>query len=506
MSNLNNLKYRFFRPALTDTPFLLLVWLIFTFPEFMVQISKGNYYASILYVFLYFGLAYLSVLVIDWNQKLAKWLKPIFFFFLSIITIANIYCLYTYRTRLTYNFIEIIGGTNADEAKEYFQMYLNWSQYLLLAFAFIFCWILYIFVNRIKTLRIPNAFIISLIICSIISFFINPTLKQEFVTWSFNFEDIVDLRKYSSNPKIKQEIDTLPQYVVVIIGESHAKSHSSLYGYEKKTNPLLEQKTLEGNLLVFNNVESPKTNTSGAFKYILNTHTLKSPKEEKWYKSINLVDVLKEAGYKTYWLSNQAQKGLYNNLSSSSALLCDSAVFIREYWNDKKYDADLSEIKTETDEKQVSVFYHLMGQHIMFNERYPSNFEFFIPEDYSDISTDYSKRLNLASYDNATLYNDYTINKIIDKYKDKDAIIYYFSDHGLDVYASDYNYCGHAMDTENSQKIGRQIPFLVYFSPLYLQRRPERVDKIKSKVERNFTTDEFIYEVLEGVGLQLMEK
>lgn len=490
-------------PGKEDFPFLLLVWVLLAFPEFTVQIAKGNYFNSILYLFLYFGVAYALIFFIDLSGKLKSFLRPFFFTILSVFTIANIYCLYTYRTRLTYNFIEILAATNLEETKEYMTMYIDWHQYILMAISLIICLIFYVLSTHLKGKLQINPYITTVIlVCSVISVFINKTLKDEFVTWNFNFEDVADLRKYSTDPQIIQIIDTLPENIVVIIGESHSKSHSSLYGYDKETNPLLSKYKESGNLIVFENVESPAINTSNSFKYILNTYRKDSPKEDKWYKSTNMLEVLKKAGYRTYWLSNQAQKGLYNNLSSAPAMLCDTAIFIREFSHDKKYDAELADISPDDIKTKKAVIYHLMGQHILFNERYPSEFNRFSPQEYKENGLKETQKKNLAQYDNANLYNDHTINSIIKKYSESDAIVFYFPDHGLDVYKTDPEYCGHALPNSESIKEGVKIPFLIYLSDKYKNRHPELAKRISSSSHKEFCTDKFIYCLMDGIGLR----
>ena len=503
----NDILKKLLYPIEKDLVFLFLVWGLLAFPEFVVQIAKGNYYYSVLYLFLYFGLSYLIVFIADFSRLSSKILKPAFFLVLSVLTVVNIYCLYTYRTRLTYNFLEIIAATNPEETKEYLTMYIGPVQYVMIFLGFAICWVLFWMSCKLKNrFKLNPYFAGVLFVCSVVSYFINPTLKEEFVTWNFKFEDVADLSKYPTHPKLQQVADTLPEFVVVIIGESHAKSHNSLYGYTKDTNPYLRTLKDSNELIVFNNVVSPATNTSNSFKYILNTFQKKSDNEVPWYKTTNLIEVLKASGYHTSWFSNQAERGLYNNLSSGPARLCDTSVFIREFSNDKKYDAQLAEIELDPGmiKERNAVFYHLMGQHILFNERYPSDFEYFKESDYP-LTKDLIKRTHLAQYDNATRYNDYTINKIIEKYRDRDAIIFYFPDHGLDVYESSSDYCGHALETASSQKVGVQIPFYVYLTKEYKRLRPEIASRIEASVSNPYSTDKFIFTVMDGAGLKFKD-
>lgn len=506
MNKINNLSEfiggRLLYPVRKDLPFLILTWGMLSFPEFLIQIAKGNYFYSILYLFMYSGVAYLFLFMVDFNRKISLFLKPLFFLILTIYTGLNLYCIYRYHCRLNYNIIEILGATNTGEISEYLQMYVDWKYFVGALGYLIACGCLYWFTNYFLKLTVRSGAMSLLIILglSILSVFINPSLKNEFEVWNFKLEDVADLRKYPTYPDLHYSKDVLPENIIIILGESHAPGHSSIYGYEKPTNPRLEERRDSGNLIVFNNVLSPATNTSNSFKYILNTKLLNADDKTPWYKTTHLIEVLKKAGYETYWFSNQARSGLFNNLASAPADLCDEAIFIREFWNDKKYDGELAALPVEESGKNKAIFFHLMGQHVLFNERYPEGFGKFTPSDYLSLQDMRQKEI-MAAYDNATLYNDLVIDSIIGKYEDKDAVIFYFSDHGLDIYETDQEYCGHALSTPESEKIGREIPFIVYMSPKFCEKRPEISNRIRNNTCRSYVTDKFIYSVMDVAGV-----
>ena len=47
---------------------------------------------------------------------------------------------------------------------------------------------------------------------------------------------------------------------------------------------------------------------------------------------------------------------------------------------------------------------------------------------------DKNKKWAIATYDNATLYNDAVMGHIFDLYRNKNAVVVYFSDHGEEIY------------------------------------------------------------------------
>lgn len=75
---------------------------------------------------------------------------------------------------------------------------------------------------------------------------------------------------------------------------------------------------------------------------------------------------------------------------------------------------------------------HLYGTHEIFSSRYTDKFAKFTADDEEGDSK--GEKQTKAEYDNAVLYNDYIVNEIIRRFEDKNAIIFYISDHGMDLY------------------------------------------------------------------------
>ena len=57
----------------------------------------------------------------------------------------------------------------------------------------------------------------------------------------------------------------------------------------------------------------------------------------------------------------------------------------------------------------------------------------------------------------------------------------------------------------NRKKKGKEIPFLVYLSPLYRQQHPAITERIKNSVDKPFTTDKVIYSVMDAIGLKFAD-
>ena len=111
------------------------------------------------------------------------------------------------------------------------------------------------------------------------------------------------------------------------------------------------------------------------------------------------------------------------------------------------------------------------------------------------------QRENRAHYDNSLIYNDSVVSCIFKTIENKEALGFYFSDHGLDIYQTKDNYAAHAIRSDSSSiKISQEIPFMIYTSPKYIQRNPNQVELIKSSVNHQFVTEDFMYSLMDILG------
>ena len=115
-----------------------------------------------------------------------------------------------------------------------------------------------------------------------------------------------------------------PQVVVMVIGESSRYDRWSLNGYQRETNPLLKK---EANLVSLSNVVTAVSATRLAVPVLVSrkpaTQSLKAGFSEKSFLS-----AFKEAGFKTYWLSNQMSFGQFDTPISVFANEADVIQFL----------------------------------------------------------------------------------------------------------------------------------------------------------------------------------
>ena len=435
-------------------------------------------------------------------------LKPIVFILTTLLSILNLYCYHVYGCLLSNDFIQIVAATNPDEAKEYFDTFISWEQVALFFSIIVLSIVIAILLPKIQKVSWGKLWIVAggMLLISICAIWRNSgIIQEEFVDkerWTFNFEEVVDLKNHPTHPQIEECDSIHPSRIIIILGESFSLNHSSLYGYKRNTNPLLKKQVEDGNLFVYKQVTSPCSHTTAAFKYLLNTYQIGHEDGSPWYEHTNIIEVMKIAGYYTAWISNQSEKGMFDNLPSGHAQLCDEKIFLENEKKSDRCDGGLIGKESAKTRGKNVVFYHFMGQHEKFEERYPHDYEQFNGKDYEEYPE--HQRKILAAYDNATLYNDFVVNSIMDRYKEQDAVVFYFADHGLDLFDTDPNYFGHAKATEESQAQGKKIPFMIYVSPVFQELHPDKIEKMKSATNKAFCTDTFIYAVMDVAGYRFV--
>ena len=449
---------------------------------------------------------------------LHKKIKPLYIIittcFILFFNLADFFCLTVYHQRFSQKFAIIIMQTNFNEAKEFIETYIPLKYYLyifyiLSTFSLIFFTLKRIMPNKKKFANWG----IFLVFVGILMTIRNPMIIKDGligkIITTFSIPTIPDLRNHLTYPDIIFTRNKQPQNVIMIIGESFSKSHSSLYNYKKTTNPLLSSLVSDSTLFVFNNVKSPSTGTASSFQAFMGTYKTEYQDSIPWYSCTTIPEILQNSNYYTYWISNQSKIGLYDTVVGKYADLCNKQFFVGDkYAGGDRFDYDESLIPiietviSNQTKANKFFFIHLMGSHTKFEERYPKHFQKYTPSDYTNYPE--HQRQNLAAYDNSILYNDSVVYEIIKLFHKQQSIIIYFSDHAIDVYESDSNFIGHARGNDlHSVYFGSNIPFMIYTSPSYKTEFPEIMKHIQSNLNTHYNTDDIIYTIMDIIGVQI---
>lgn len=434
--------YKFIFSPFKENRHIFILLLILTTLIDSISAVTNNQYGYSIYLFSHgYITSYLITLIYNIfpNKfyKISILIIPIIFFIIDLF--CNFYLEEQFNNRLA----GIIFGTNFNEAIEFLQTFLTIKFVLIIISIFILLIFAYRLLEKCKTKYnstiaklLSTIFLISIILCIKTPYLWEKMLFGK-IYILINTPSTPDLRNYRSSLKLISTTNHKPQNIVIILGESFSKLHSSLYGYNKETNPYLSSLQDSTSLFVFNHVTSPALNTIEAIKSIMTTYNPNN-KARKWYEYEKLPDIIKQTGYSTFWISNQSQYGLYDNIASAFAKLCDTPIFVGDLCagvGTNKLDENIIpclQQQINNNNPLNCYFIHLIGSHYSFNRRYPKYFNKYSPNDYREYPE--HQRYNLATYDNSILYNDSVIYKIINLFQNKESIVFYFSDHSIDLY------------------------------------------------------------------------
>lgn len=297
--------------------------------------------------------------------------------------------------------------------------------------------------------------------------------------------------------------------VILVIGESASRNFMQLYGYNAPNNPLLselanerERERESNNLFVFSDTISKEAHTSDVFENLLNYSNAETNKP--WYHYHNMIDIFKRSHYETFWLEKQIidQWGITQNLVSNRSK--NRYYILGDYG---AYDEELVKFYAKNVQPKLKsknfIVFHLLGSHSWYADRFPKNFAKFKPSDldFSNLhaSSDRDKQI-VADYVNSLYYNDFVLNGIFNLFKDKDAIVFYLSDHAQDIFESGSTY-GHSCS-----KAGLEIPFMIYVSDIFKEKHPEKVKLIKNALNKPFMSDDLIHSLLPLVGIHTKDE
>ncbi len=294
--------------------------------------------------------------------------------------------------------------------------------------------------------------------------------------------------------------------VVLIIGESESRHHMQSYGYALPTTPLAEKWRQRGNLTVFRDVVSAYSTTNPSLQHLF-TFANYENSERKWYDQSNLIDIVKNAGYRAVWISSKDYKLAGSGMNWVFAARADVIRFTSDGGNyegfgDWKLVPMLEEEIEKGGEKNFYVM-HLMGSHANYPGRYPADYAKFTADDIKKLRADRNAQAQeIAAYDNTVLYTDEYLDKVYRQFVGKDAIVIYLPDHGEDVYDGSASFAGH---NPNGDKWQIEIPFFVWLSDAFQEKRPDLSAAVQSAAERPFMTDDLIHLVLDLMSIETEE-
>ena len=289
--------------------------------------------------------------------------------------------------------------------------------------------------------------------------------------------------------------------IVLIIGESYNRHHSSQYGYTMPTTPRQSRLERQGRLVKYTDVVSPWNLTSFVFKHLFSLYSVGDKGE--WCDYPLFPELFRKAGYHVTFITNQflpkAKEAVYdfsggfflNNPKLSAAQFDTRNTQLHRYDEDLLKDYD--ELQAQNTDNNLIIF-HLLGQHVQYRQRSPKDRKRFHGDDYKEMKPHLNarERQTLADYDNAILYNDSVVTEIVKKFENEDAIVIYVPDHGEECYEGDMHFFCRMHSAKVDARLAHaefDIPMWIWCSRKYIKHRPEVFRQVVEARKRRYMTD-----------------
>jgi KDO II ethanolaminephosphotransferase len=255
-------------------------------------------------------------------------------------------------------------------------------------------------------------------------------------------------------------------YVVFVIGESARRDHMGIYGYQRDNTPNLDK---ESNLAVLQGY-SCDTSTKLSLRCMFVREGGASEAPERTLKEMNVFSVLKKQGFSSELFSMQSEAWFYNKTQADDYELRESIQAEKRNAGKPVDDiALIDELKDSLDRHPQGkhlVILHTKGSHYMYTERYPRAFARYQPE-CQGIDDTCSTESMVNSYDNSLLYTDYVLEQVFNQLRNRNAIVFYASDHGESI---SENMHFHGTPRDHAPQAQRTVPIMVWASDKFLSQ------------------------------------
>ncbi|AIN57116.1 phosphoethanolamine transferase CptA [Pseudomonas soli] len=302
---------------------------------------------------------------------------------------------------------------------------------------------------------------------------------------------------------LKDSSGDAPRTLVLVLGESTTREHMHLYGYDRDTTPNLDALAAhDKGLTVFRNVVSPRPYTIEVMQQILTFGDQQHP--DRFLTDPSLINLMKQAGYKTFWITNQQTMTKRNTMLTTFSQQTDVPVYLNNQRNQNasQYDSVVLEpfdkaLRDPADKKLIIV--HLLGTHMDYRYRYPAQFDHFKDATGAPAALAPEQVRTYNFYDNAVRYNDFVVSDLIKRYSAStpNGFLLYLSDHGEDVYSSG-NHDRLGRNEANPTRPMYTIPFLLWTSPSWQATHPR---DLQAMVNRPYSSAHLIHTLSDLAGL-----
>lgn len=469
-------------------------------------------------------------------QKHAKTIAAYIGIFLWLGSLFSLNYFFLYGQEFSQSVIFIIFESNLVESTEFLKTYFQWW---IIPFIAVYSFLSYYFWKKLPEINTSSKAIYLFIVFSLlvpfhkflelyyvekkpyeIAVYKQMTRMQASTPWNIvlgyvNYKnDLNQMEKLLEKNSTLKPVENLKDNykdeastLILVLGESTNRNRMGIYGYNRDTTPNLDK--LKDDLILFDNVYSPRPYTIEVLQQALSFADEKNP--NLYLNKLNLINIMKQAGYSTYWITNQQTQTKRNTMLTTFSKMCDNQIYLNnnQKQNSNSYDEVVLEpfknVLADTKVKKKFIVVHLLGTHNKYEYRYPKDFAVFDDYRIDDDRLSEKEKRYYNDYDNAVFYNDYVVSKIIEDVKsNKDSTaLLYLSDHGEEVF-----------DNKNVKKLGRNedaptlsmysIPFIIYQNSVFKEKIKD-FKSLKKYTNREYSSSDLIYTFTDLAGLNFKE-
>lgn len=308
---------------------------------------------------------------------------------------------------------------------------------------------------------------------------------------TYHFEEMTADFRFDAQRSASVEGQELYVYV---IGEAARAMNWQLYGYERETTPGLMQ--IE-DLIIYRNVLTQSNTTHKSVPLFLSS--VATHEHEALYRRKGLPALFREAGFETWFISNQSPQGaMIDNLSQDAEHVC--------YLDDPRHDMQLldqlKQVVAGSQSEKLFVILHCYGSHFSYHQRYPRSEAFFLPDDDVAIRADHAEELRNA-YNNSIRYTDRVLTATVEYLRsltDCTSALLYCSDHGEDLYDDERGRFLHASPTTTAYQL--YVASFAWFSERYRAAWPEKVATAATLVDAPATTHSMYHTIADIASVE----
>jgi len=545
--------------------FMYLIGILVSYAELPTNNPDAAVYSN-LWLELFLDLYVICIILTLFPLKIRRWIRAFLYIIAYCTSLTDLFCWVKFQSTLNPSMLLLVGETDEREASEFFSSYFTSDLIFSSVGLLLLVMLIHILTTFLKKVKLPPAISYKVTVAKQIinhSHYILGGVCLVFLGWAIessahNKKEMVQMFSLDTIGSVEHELTTsdcaqfyLPVYrlafsifsnelasqqvdrlieakdkmsvdscsfkspnIVLIIGESYGKLHSQQYGYFMPTTPRQIKREKSGLLVPFSDVVAPWNLTSFVFKNVFSLHVVGEKGE--WCDYPLFPSLFRKAGYHVTFITNQflpkAKQAVYdfsggfflNHPELSEAMFDSRNQQLYRFDRGLLDDYDKNQQQHNTDHNLI--IFHLLGQHVKYNQRFPSDRRHFTAEDYEKKRADLNgkQRNVLADYDNAVLYNDSIVDAIISRFEDKEAIIIYMPDHGEECYEGNRGFICRNHSAAIDYDLAHyefEIPFWIFCSYKYAAKHPDIYKEIIGAKNRRFMTDALPHMLLYLAGI-----